>query len=58
MGDKNFNIGNISFNLPRGGYSSWTGANPKKVNETYGYSFTKDEIRHSIVTESELRKRG
>lgn len=58
MNDKNFNINNISFNLPRGGYSSWTGANPKKVNETYGYAFTKDEIKHSIVTESELRKRG
>lgn len=58
MSNKYFNISNISFNLPRGGYSSWTGANPKKVNETYGYSFTKDEIKHSILTESELRKRG
>ena len=58
MGSKNFNIGDISFDLPRGGYSSWTGANPRKVNATYGYSFTKDEVKHSIVTENELRARG
>ena len=58
MSSKGFNIGNISFDLPRGGYSAWTGANTKHVNATYGYSFTKDEVKHSIVTENELRARG
>lgn len=55
---KDFNINDISFDLPRGGYAAWTGAQAGKSNVNYGYSFDKDEVKGSIVTPGELKIRA
>ena len=53
--NKNFNINDISFDLPRGGYSAWTGVNKNKLNANYGYNYNSDEVKGKILTEGELR---
>lgn len=53
--NKNFNINDVSFDLPRGGYSAWTGVNKNKLNANYGYSYNSNEVKGKILTESELR---
>ena len=52
---KNFNINDVSFDLPRGGYSAWTGVNKNKLNSNYGYSYNANEVKGKILTEGELR---
>lgn len=53
--DKNFNINDVSFDLPRGGYSAWTGVNKNKLNANYGYNYNSNEVKGKILTEGELR---
>ena len=53
--NKNFNINDISFDLPRGGYSAWTGVNKNKLNANYGYNYNSNEVKGKIFTEGELR---
>lgn len=53
--NKNFNINDVSFDLPRGGYSAWTGVNKNKPNANYGYSYNSNEVKGKILTEGELR---
>ncbi len=53
--DKNFNINDVSFDLPRGGYSAWTGVNKNKLNVNYGYNYNSNEVKGKILTEGELR---
>lgn len=53
--NKNFNINDISFDLPRGGYSAWTGVNKNKLNANYGYNYNSNEVKGKILTEGELR---
>lgn len=52
---KNFNINDVSFDLPRGGYSAWTGVNKNKLNANYGYNYNSNEVKGKILTEGELR---
>lgn len=52
---KNFNINDVSFDLPRGGYSAWTGVNKDKLNANYGYNYNANEVKGKILTEGELR---
>lgn len=52
---KNFNINDVSFDLPRGGYSAWTGVNKNKLNANYGYNYNANEVKGKILTEGELR---
>lgn len=53
--NKNFNINDISFDLPRGGYSAWTGVNKNKLNANYGYNYNSNEVKGKILTEGEFR---
>lgn len=53
--DKNFNINDVSFDLPRGGYSAWTGVNKNKLDANYGYNYNSNEVKGKILTEGELR---
>ena len=53
--NKNFNINDVSFDLPRGGYSAWTGVNKNKLNVNYGYNYSSNEVKGKILTEGELR---
>lgn len=53
--NKNFNINNVSFDLPRGGYSAWTGVNKNKLSANYGYRYSPNEVKGKILTEGELR---
>lgn len=53
--NKNFNINDVSFDLPRGGYSAWTGVNKNKLNANYGYNYNSNEVKGKILTEGELR---
>ena len=52
---KNFNINDVSFDLPRGGYSAWTGVSKNKLNANYGYNYNENEVKGKILTEGELR---
>lgn len=56
--NKNFNINNVSFDLPRGGYSAWTGVNKNKLSANYGYRYSPNEIKGKILTEDELRTKA
>lgn len=53
--NKKFNINDVSFDLPRGGYSAWTGVNKNKLNVNYGYNYSPNEVKGKILTEGELR---
>ena len=53
--DKRFNLNDVSFDLPRGGYSAWTGVNKNKLNVSYGYKYSPNEVKGKILTEGELR---
>lgn len=53
--NKSFNINNVSFDLPRGGYSAWTGVNKNKLSANYGYRYSPNEVKGKILTEGELR---
>lgn len=53
--NKKFNINDVSFDLPRGGYSAWTGVNKNKLNVNYGYNYSSNEVKGKILTEGELR---
>lgn len=53
--NKGFSLKDVSFDLPRGGYSAWTGAQKNKLNATYGYAYNANEIKGRILTEDELR---
>lgn len=53
--DKGFNLNDVSFDLPRGGYSAWTGVQKNKLNPTFGYAYNADEVKGKILTEGELR---
>lgn len=52
---KGFNLNNVSFDLPRGGYSAWTGVQKSKLNPTFGYAYNANEVKGKILTEGELR---
>lgn len=56
--NKNFNINNVSFDLPRGGYSAWTGVNKNKLSANYGYRYSPNEVKGKILTEGELRTKA
>ena len=56
--NKNFNINNVSFDLPRGGYSAWTGVNKNKLSANYGYRYNPNEVKGKILTEGELRTKA
>lgn len=56
--NKSFNINNVSFDLPRGGYSAWTGVNKNKLSENYGYRYSPNEVKGKILTEGELRTKA
>lgn len=56
--NKNFNINNVSFDLPRGGYSAWTGVNKNKLSANYGYRYSPNEVKGKILTENELRTKA
>ena len=56
--NKNFNINDVSFDLPRGGYSAWTGVQKNKLNANYGYSYNPNEVKGKILTEGELRTKA
>lgn len=53
--DKGFNLNDVSFDLPRGGYSAWTGVQKNKLNPTFGYAYNANEVKGKILTEGELR---
>lgn len=53
--NKSFNINNVSFDLPRGGYSAWTGIYKNKLSTNYGYRYSPNEVKGKILTEGELR---
>ena len=53
--NKNFNLNDVSFDLPRGGYSAWTGVQKNKLNPTFGYAYNSNEVKGKILTEGELR---
>lgn len=56
--NKSFDINNVSFDLPRGGYSAWTGVNKNKLSANYGYRYSPNEVRGKILTEGELRTKA
>lgn len=56
--NKKFNINNVSFDLPRGGYSAWTGVQKNKLNPTFGYAYNANEVKGKILTEDELRTKA
>lgn len=56
--NKNFNINNVSFDLPRGGYSAWTGVNENKLSANYGYRYSPNEVKGKILTEGEFRTKA
>lgn len=56
--NKNFNINDVSFDLPRGGYSAWTGVQKNRLNANYGYSYNPNEVKGKILTEGELRTKA
>lgn len=56
--NKNFNINDVSFDLPRGGYSAWTGVNKNKLSANYGYRYSPNEVKGKILTEGELRTKA
>lgn len=56
--NKSFNINNVSFDLPRGGYSAWTGVNKNKLSANYGYRYSPNEVKGKILTEGELRTKA
>lgn len=56
--NKNFNINNVSFDLPRGGYSAWTGVNKNKLSANYGYRYSPNEVKGKILTEGEIRTKA
>lgn len=56
--NKKFNINNVSFDLPRGGYSAWTGVQKNKLNPTFGYAYNSNEVKGKILTEDELRTKA
>lgn len=53
--NKGFNLNDVSFDLPRGGYSAWTGVRKNKLNSTFGYAYNANEVKGKILTEGELR---
>lgn len=53
--NKSFNLNDVSFDLPRGGYSAWTGVQKNKLNPTFGYAYNANEVKGKILTEGELR---
>ena len=56
--DKDFNLNDVSFDLPRGGYSAWTGVQKDKLNSTFGYAYNTNEVKGKILTEDELRTKA
>lgn len=56
--NKSFDINNVSFDLPGGGYSAWTGVNKNKLSANYGYRYSPNEVRGKILTEGELRTKA
>ena len=56
--NKGFNLNDVSFDLPRGGYSAWTGINKNKLSANYGYKYSPNEIKGKILTEGELRTKA
>lgn len=56
--NKGFNLNDVSFDLPRGGYSAWTGVNKNKLSANYGYRYSPNEIKGKILTEGELRTKA
>lgn len=56
--NKGFNLNDVSFDLPRGGYSAWTGVNKNKLSANYGYKYSPNEIKGKILTEGELRTKA
>lgn len=56
--NKSFNINDVSFDLPRGGYSAWTGVNKNKLSANYGYRYSPNEVKGKILTEGELRTKA
>ena len=56
--NRSFNINNVSFDLPRGGYSAWTGVNKNKLSANYGYRYSPNEVKDKILTEGELRTKA
>lgn len=56
--NKGFNLNDVSFDLPRGGYSAWTGVQKNKLNPTFGYAYNADEVKGKILTEDELRTKA
>lgn len=53
--NKGFNLNDVSFDLPRGGYSAWTGVQKNKLNSSFGYAYNANEVKGKILTEGELR---
>ena len=56
--NKGFNLNDVSFDLPRGGYSAWTGINKNKLSANYGYRYSPNEVKGKILTEGELRTKA
>lgn len=56
--DRGFKLKDVSFDLPRGGYSAWVGIQRNKLNPTFGYAFNTNEIKGKILTEDELRTKA
>lgn len=56
--NKGFNLNDVSFDLPRGGYSAWTGVNKNKLSANYGYRYSPNEVKGKILTEGELRTKA
>ena len=56
--NKGFNLNDVSFDLPRGGYSAWTGINKNKLSANYGYRYNPNEVKGKILTEGELRTKA
>lgn len=56
--NKGFNLNDVSFDLPRGGYSAWTGVQKNKLNLTFGYAYNANEVKGKILTEGELRTKA
>lgn len=53
--NKGFNLNDVSFDLPRGGYSAWTGVQKNRLHPTFGYAYNANEVKGKILTEGELR---
>lgn len=56
--NKDFNLNDVSFDLPRGGYSAWTGVQKNKLHPTFGYAYNANEVKGKILTEDELRTKA